>query len=132
MPEPLTYLAVPLSFSDKVGVPVTFTASLILSVRRTVSPTPTVPLPFVIPGPFVATHCTIGAVVSVADGLPVDGAVPPPVSPELPEPDELCPLTPASKGVIFPMSCHNAVIVASSKSLDCARMVVVPPATSTT
>ena len=65
MPEPLTYLAMPLLFSAKLGVPVTFTASLKLSDKRMVLPAPTVPVPLATPGPLAATHCNVGAVVSV-------------------------------------------------------------------
>ena len=45
--EPLTYLAVPLLFSAKLGEPLTLTASLKLSDRRTVPPAPTCRVPVI-------------------------------------------------------------------------------------
>ena len=52
-------------FKANVGVPVTFTASLKLSDKRTVPPVPTVPVPLVTPVPLAATQFNVGAVVSV-------------------------------------------------------------------
>ena len=65
VPDPPAKVAVPPLLRESVGVPVTVTASLIATVRVTVDPVPTVPLPLVIDAPDVAIEATVGATVSM-------------------------------------------------------------------
>ena len=67
VPEPLTYLAVPLLFRDKLGVPLTVTASLKLTDSRTVPPVPTTPVPLRMPDPVAEIHWIFGAFGSTND-----------------------------------------------------------------
>ena len=65
MPEPAANVALPPLLSESVGVPLTVTASLIATVRVTVDPVPTVPVPAVMVAPDVAIDATVGATVSM-------------------------------------------------------------------
>jgi hypothetical protein len=56
---------VPPSLSDRVGVPVTVTGLLKLTVRVTKLPAPRSPAPAVMPVPDATTNETVGAVVSI-------------------------------------------------------------------
>ena len=72
-------MALPPLLRDRLGVPVTLTASLIATVKVTVAPTPTVPLPAVSAEPEAAIEATVGNVVSIRSVpvglLPVAAAV---------------------------------------------------------
>src|SRR5262249_58866956 len=85
-PGPSSDLAVPPLLSDSVGVPpATVTASLRFTVSVTTLPTPSVPLPEVIPAPEATTEDTVGPVLSICS-VP-DGLVTAPVRlAELPAP----------------------------------------------
>ena len=66
-PDPPAYVAAPPLLSDSVGVPVTVTASLMATVKVTVEPVLTVPLPAVSDAPDAAIDVTAGAVVSTGE-----------------------------------------------------------------
>ena len=58
-------MALPPLLRDRLGVPVTLTASLIATVKVTVAPAPTVPPPAVSDEPEAAIEATVGTVVSM-------------------------------------------------------------------